>query len=159
MPPIDKEPFDQKVKRLQEQFDLTDFSLDVECIHQAGDLSDLVQNALTRLLPEVPVQIAETVSTDGRRYIATVSSHGLPVGELYADTHADFLPDDFLALFEALPEQLATVKRFYLINPKLTGQVAWYFCGLPANMQQAQTAGLPVVLPGDDWLYQEVGEY
>ena len=159
MTPPSKETLDEKINRLKEQFYLTDCAFDIECIYQPGDLAGLLQGALSRLLPNNPVEIVEKLSADQQQYVATVSSNDQPLLDLFADTHADFLPDNFPSLFESLPERLGTEKRFYLLHPMLTGQVVWYFCGRPDELEQARSAGLPLMLPGEDLYSQDVSEY
>ena len=149
----------EKVARLKEKYNLTDCGIDIECIYQKGDLSNVLKKSLCLLLPDRDVEISEALSANNEQYIATIYSGGQMVINIYADTYADFLPDTFSYSFEEIPDLLKTGKKFCLINPMITGQAMWYICGFLQDLKNAKFDGLPVILPGEDFLSQDVSEY
>ena len=148
-----------KVSELSTKYHLTECSIDVECIYQMGDLSEVLKESLSALLPDTNIEISEALSEDNDRYVATLSHEGRKIIDIFADTHADFLPDSFSMSFESIPALLGTTRLFCLINPTITGQLMWYICGLPQDLESAKSDGLPIILPGEDFMAQDVSEY
>lgn len=154
-----KESLEERANRLSKKYQLTQSDFDAECINGKGDLTKVVQSTLADLLPDEHFVITESVTSDSQRYMATVSYQGKKLVDVYADTYADFLPEDFWQRFEAIPVAMNSSKRFYFINPILLGQVFWCICGTEDNVKAAKADGLPVVLPGEDFMEADVSEF
>lgn len=46
-----------------------------------------------------------------------------------------------------------------MINPRLLGQDAWYFCGTEDNLNAAKKEGLPLVYSGEDIMEMDISEF
>src|SRR5215213_8740112 len=98
-----KETLSQRAKRLSQKYHLLQAGFDSECINGKDDLTKVISQTLSELLPEEKFTISETVSKDGKQYIANVKhSSGMNI-QLFADTYADYLPDGFSMLLESIP--------------------------------------------------------
>lgn len=144
------------INRVQQKYELVDFTIDAECIYKLGDLSHVLQEVLTATLPEKAIQLVECVSEDEQTYLATLSTPEATI-TLTADTYSDWLPDYFWNALESIPAAFGSPKRFYSINPAigLTGQAAWYFCGTEAQLRAARQEGIPLLFPGENYLDTE----
>jgi hypothetical protein len=139
------------IKDLKAKYDLIDFDFDTECIYGLGDLTQLIKYITDKTIPELDIKITEEISSDGDRYIATLSSHDTSV-QIFADTDTDWLSNDFFQILETIPDIFKTDKKYYSINPAigLTGQDAWYFCGSDIILKKARQQGLPLIFPGEN---------
>ena len=154
-----KEDLSEKAKRLSSKYNLTQTGFDSECIYVKGDLTKVISSILKDLMPEQQFEITETISSDGKQYVAKVKHKNGQEIEIFADTHADFLPDGFSYLLESIPQKIGSDKRFYMINPRLLGQDAWYFCGTEANLKAAKKEGLPLIYSGEDFMETDLSEF
>ncbi len=154
-----KESLSERAKRLSSKYSLTQTGFDCECIYSKGDLTKVVSSILKDLLPDQQFQITETVSLDEKQYVAKVKHKNGQEIEMFADTFADFLPDSFSYLLESIPQKIGCDKRFYMINPRLMGQDAWYFCGTEANLKAAKKDGLPLIYSGEDFMEIDINEF
>jgi hypothetical protein len=150
---MDYDYLHQEIERIQQKYGLLDFNIDAECIYKFGDLSEDLGKVLTTALPEKAIQLVERLADDEQTYIATLST---PKAELIitADTHSDWLPEYFWQALEEIPIVFNSSKRFYSINPAigLMGLDAWCFCGTEDQLQAARREGLPLLLPGENYL-------
>jgi hypothetical protein len=155
---MDYDYLNAEINRIQQKYGLVDFNIDSECIYQLGDLSQVLQEVVFHTLPEKGIQIVERLSDDKQTYFATLSNAEAQL-VLRADTHSDYLPDEFWEELESIPAAFGSSKRFYSINPAigLTGQDAWYFCGTQEQLRAARQEGLPLIFPGED--YRDTTEY
>ena len=154
-----KETLSQRVKRLSEKYHLLQGGFDSECINQKGDLTKLILQILSELLPEEKFAISETISKDGTQYIADVKHSSGTSIQLFADTHTDYLPEGFNFLLESIPVKIGSEKRFYMINPLLMGQDVWYFSGTEKNLMDSRKEGLPLILSGENFMDMDVSEF
>lgn len=154
-----KESLSDRAKRLSSKYNLTQTGFDCECIYSIGDLTKVISSILKDLLPDQQFEITETISTDGKQYVAKVKHKNGQEIEMFADTHADFLPDGFSYLLESIPQKIDSDKRFCMMNPRLLGQDVWYFCGTEANLKAAKEEGLPVIFSGEDFMEMDISEF
>lgn len=154
-----KESLSDLSARLKSQFAITETSFDAECIYKQGDLSALLTKALADLLPTEAFDISEKHSVEKEAFIATIKHNGNILLDIRADDYADFLPDDFSDLFESIPALSNTGKLFCLVNPKLSGQVFWYYCGTMEILTKCKAEGLPIILPNEDWLNMDLSQF
>jgi|GEM_PF-3036973 len=155
----EKETLSQRAKRLSEKYHLLQGGFDSECINRKGDLMRVISQTLSELLPEEDFTISETVSKDGKQYVAYVKHSSGTSILLYADTYADYLPEGFGTLLESIPVKIGSQKRFYMMNPRLMGQEVWYFSGDEKDIMQARKEGLPLIASGEDFMEMDVGEF
>ena len=148
---MDYDQVHQKIIRLKEKYKLVDFHFDTEAIYQLGDLSGLLKTIIDQTIPNHDIEISERYSTDGERYIATLSNKNAII-EIFADTDSDWLPDTFTEEMESIPDVFESKLKYYSINPAigLTGQDAWYFCGTEDDLKDARKEGIPLIFPGED---------
>ncbi len=154
-----KESLSERAKRLSAKYNLMQTGFDSECIYSKGDLTKLVSSILKDLLPDQQFEITETTSPNGKQYVAKVKHNSGQEIEIFADTHADVLPDEFSFILESIPQKIGSDKRFYMINPRLLGQEAWYFCGTEANLKAAKSDGLPLIYSGEDFMEMDISEF
>ncbi len=154
-----KESLTDKAKRLASKYNLTQTGFDTECIYSKGDLTKVLSTILKDLLPEEQFQITETISADGKQYVAAVKHNNEQIIEIVADTHADFLPDTFSYLLESIPKKMGSDKRFFMVNPRLLGQDVLYFCGTETNLKAAKKEGLPLIYSGEDFMEMDISEF
>jgi uncharacterized protein YneR len=154
-----QETLSQRAKRLSEKHNLLQGGFDSECINQKGDLTKVISQTLSELLPEEKFTISETVSKDGRQYIADVKHSSGTTIQLFADTYADYLPEGFSMLLESIPVKIGSQKRFYMMNPRLMGQEVWYFSGDQTQIEQARKEGLPLITSGEDFMEMDISEF
>lgn len=154
-----EESLTERAERLSTKYQLRSAGIDCECIYVKGDLANVLSVMLTGLLPEEKFQIDESVSADGKRFIAKVKHSGGQEIEIYAYTDGDFLPEAFCGLLESIPELIGNDKRFYMINPRLLGQYIWYFCGTEAELSAAKSEGLPLIYDGEDFMCLDISEF
>ncbi len=152
-----KEDLSKEVQRLKEKYNLTDCGFDIECIYQLGDLSELLNSSLKKLLPDIELEIEEQLKND--RYVATIVHNGKFITEIYADKDTDWLPEDFWELFDSIPKKLGLRRMFCSINSQLTGQAVWYLCGTDEQIDQAKKDGLPIVLYGENIFEMDLSRY
>ena len=154
-----KESLSERAMRLSSKYGLTQTRFDCECIYSKGDLTKVISSILKDLLPGQQFEIIETISSDGKQYVAKVKYKSGQEIEIFADTHADFLPDGFSFILETIPQKIGSDKRFYMINPRLLGQDAWYFCGTETNLKAAKSDGLPLIYSGEDFMEMDISEF
>lgn len=154
-----KETLSQRVKRLSEKYHLLQGGFDSECIYQKGDLTKVISQILSELLPEEKFTISETISTDGKQYVAEVKHRSGATIHLFADTYADYLPDTFTMLLESIPMKIGSKKRFYTMNPRLMGQEVWYFSGEETEIKHAKKEGLPLTTFDEDIMQMNLKEF
>jgi hypothetical protein len=154
-----KESLSDRAKRLASKYNLTQSGFDCECIYSKGDLTKVISSILKDLLPEEQFEITETISQDRKQYVAKVKHNGGQEIEMFAGIHADFLPEGFSYLLESIPSKIGSDKRFFMINPRLLGQDAWYFCGTEADLNAAKKEGLPLIYSGEDFMEMDISEF
>jgi len=154
-----KETLSQRAERLSERYHLFQGGFDSECINRKGDLTKVISQILSELLPEEKFTISETVSNDGRQYVADVTHSSGTTIKLFADTFADYLPEGFSVLLESIPMRIGSQKRFYMMNPRLMGQEVWYFSGDQKQIEQARKEGLPLIASEEDFMEMDISEF
>jgi hypothetical protein len=158
----EKETLDARIQRLGKKYDLHAHYFDAECLYEPGDLAATTDEFLAELLPTDRFEVKETLSDNGKQYIATVYHAGKVVGIITADVGGDYLPDQFYSVVEAIPERMNHSRRIYMINPLLFGQDGCFVSGTEKNLLQARHDGLPVVLPEDgmeEWKKADLSEF
>ncbi len=136
-----------EIERLAKKHKLQTHYFDTECLYEEGDLSAAIIEFLTKLLPNEKFRIAESLSNNGSRYVAQIFHTEKKVGEVVADVGADYLPENFFAVLEAMPTAIGSENKIYMANPRLFGQEACYVSGKEEDLMSARGDGLPLVLP------------
>ena len=153
-----KEVLPTRMEELSNKYKLRSYYFDAECLYAGGDLARITQECLNELLPEEDFLVKEaSVGTNGAA-VATIYYKGREAGTISSEG-GDYLPDDFYQEVEELPERIGSGSRIYMLNPRLFGQDGCYVASSRENMLAAKREGLPLVLPGQNFLEEDLSEF
>ncbi|QNF34690.1 hypothetical protein HUW51_18880 [Adhaeribacter swui] len=147
--PTDYSQLYDKIEKLKQKYHLVDVRFDTEYIYNPGDLSNLLSHIVNTTIPEKRIKVNEQLSKNGKFYVATVTNSDTTI-QISTPINSDWLSDDVMDKVFKIPEIFKSNKKFYLINPVITGQDAWFFCGLEEDLKAAKKEGLPIYFSGED---------
>jgi hypothetical protein len=153
-----KESLPARMERLNAKYKLRSYYFDAECLYDEGDLARITQECLHELLPEEAFTVEEAATGNNGAAVATVYYQGKEVGSISSEG-GDYLPDDFYQEVEELPERIGSISRIYMLNPRLFGQDGCYVSGSHENLLAAKKEGLPLVLPDQNYLDEDLSEF